>query len=144
MAITGSCLCGDVRFEVHGKISPIGHCHCSKCRKVSGAGSNAVFWAKPDGVRFVSGEDRIAEFRFEDGWTSSFCQRCGSPTPHANAEGTTWFVPAGLLDDDPGVRQAVHIHVDSAAPWEEIHGALPRYREGLDSPRIDTDGADES
>ena len=39
--IRGSCLCGEVAFEIHGKTTEIGMCHCSKCRKVSGVASNA-------------------------------------------------------------------------------------------------------
>ena len=38
--IRGSCLCRAVQFEIHGKITDIGMCHCSKCRKVSGVASN--------------------------------------------------------------------------------------------------------
>jgi hypothetical protein len=36
------------------------------------------------------------------------------------------FIPAGCLDDDPGVRPIVHIFVASKAPWDEITDSLPR------------------
>ena len=36
MGVTGSCHCGGVRFEVTGRFGPMGHCHCSRCRKHSG------------------------------------------------------------------------------------------------------------
>jgi len=56
--------------------------------------------------------------------------------PHTDAAVTKYFVPAGALDDDPGVRSEVHIFVDSKALWEEIHGPQIQFREGLDSERI--------
>ncbi len=37
--IRGSCLCGGVRFEVTQPLSRVAHCHCSRCRKHSGAGA---------------------------------------------------------------------------------------------------------
>ena len=32
----GRCLCGQVQFEIHGKLRDIVNCHCSKCRKFHG------------------------------------------------------------------------------------------------------------
>ena len=42
-----------------------------------------------------------------------------------------YWVPAGLLDDDPGVRSGGHIFVGSKAPWDEIAGSAPQFQEGL-------------
>ena len=36
----------------------------------------------------------------------------------------------GVLDDDPGVRPAMHIFVGSKAPWLEIADGLPQHAEG--------------
>ena len=51
--------------------------------------------------------------------------------------GGAYWVPAGLLDSDPGVRVAGHIFVGSMAPWDEIAGEAPRLREGFGSERLD-------
>ena len=32
----GSCLCGQVQFEIYGELRDIVNCHCSKCRKFHG------------------------------------------------------------------------------------------------------------
>jgi len=36
-------------------------------------------------------------------------------------------IPAGLLEDDPGLKPDKHIFVEVNAPWFEITDALPRY-----------------
>jgi hypothetical protein len=43
--LSGSCLCGAIRYEIDGKIGPVGHCHCVTCRKAQGGAfvTNAVF-----------------------------------------------------------------------------------------------------
>jgi len=135
--IRGSCLCGDVRFEITGDPTQIGMCHCSKCRKVSGVASNAQCMVGQDGLRFVAGEDAIARFAFPDGWGVSRCARCGSPVPMLHPGGRAWWVPAGLLDDDPGLPVGIHIFVDSKASWDEIAGDARRHREGFGSPVIE-------
>jgi hypothetical protein len=136
--IRGSCLCGAVSFEIEGKIGPVGQCHCSKCRKVSGTDGNAVFYTSARSLRWLSGEHEIKRFFVPvgNGWASHFCGTCGSPAPHANNDKNMYYVPAGLLDDDPGFRgYAAHIFIGSKAPWVCITDA-PQYENGFDSPRI--------
>ena len=138
--ITGSCLCGAVSFAIEGKIGPAGQCHCSKCRKVSGTDGNAVFYTSAQSFRWLGGEANIAHFVVpgSDGWTSSFCGTCGSPTPHTDPAEKIYFVPTGLLDDDPGFRgYAAHIFVGSKAPWVRIADDAPQYVEGFGSPLVE-------
>src|SRR3546814_20719714 len=123
-ALRGSFLCGEIRFEIDGKIGAAGQCHCSKCRKVSGTDGNAVFYASTAGFRSLAGEDLFERFVVPDGrgWTSHFCRRCGSPEPLSDANGKFFFVPAGLLDDNPGFcGQSAHLFVCSKSPrvWSE-------------------------
>lgn len=138
--IRGSCLCGGIRFEIDGKIGPAGQCHCSKCRKVSGTDGNAVFYTSATSFRWLAGEALIHRFPVpgDKDWSSRFCRQCGSPAPHSDKDGKFFFVPAGLLDDDPGFRgYAAHIFVGSKAPWVSITDAAPQYEAGFDSARID-------
>ena len=135
----GSCLCGGVQFEINGKIGPVGQCHCSKCRKVSGTDGNAVFYTSTQSFNWVSGESEIKSYPVPggNGWASRFCGTCGSPTPHTDKAQKFYFVPAGLLDNDPGFRgYAAHIYVGSKAPWAEISDNAPKYEEGFESRRV--------
>lgn len=125
----GSCLCGKCVFELKGRISAVGKCHCSKCRKVSGTGSNAVHWARPDNVQWIKGSENIKEYSQPDGWKTVFCSNCGSPLPAMDRRKTMWFVPAGLIDEDPGVGVRGHIWVESKPSWEVIGDDAPQYKE---------------
>src|SRR3546814_5048004 len=74
--IKGSCLCGRIAFEIDGKIGPIGQCHCSKCRKLSGTDGNAVFYTAVQSFRWLSGENDVGSFPVPGGagWASRFCR----------------------------------------------------------------------
>ena len=126
---TGSCLCGAVRYEITGRISPIILCHCSKCRKATGSAFHSGSLCRPTKFRWASGQDRITTFSTPSGYTTHFCSTCGSPVPSPpNADGYV-VLPTGALDQDPGSRAWAHIFVGSKAPWFEITDELPKFPE---------------
>ncbi len=127
--IRGSCLCGGVRFEIDGKVSPVGQCHCSLCRKASGTASNAVLLTATRSFRWVVGEELAQTWQRPSGWRHTFCRVCGSSLPRVHSSGKVVQIPAGILDDDPGTDIARHIFVGSKAAWDEIAGDAPRFEE---------------
>ena len=132
--IRGSCLCGGIRFEYARAVTQVGMCHCSLCRKVSGAASNAVVVVPETDFTWVSGADLRQTFVKPGGWQTTFCRRCGSPLPQSLRGAAAYWVPAGLLDDDPGLRIGGHIFVGSKAPWDEIAGGAPQFEAGVPAP----------
>jgi hypothetical protein len=75
----------------------------------------------------MSGEDNIKSFTRPDGWGTSFCNTCGSPLPTMAGDRSMWFVPAGLLEEDPGVGIRGHIWVSSKPSWEIIGDDAPQF-----------------
>jgi len=127
--VSGSCLCGAVRYAIDGRISPIGLCHCSKCRKSTGSAFHAGALCRKTRFRWLAGEDAIREYRTSSGYTTRFCGTCGSLVPMFQDEGEYVVLHAGALDQDPGSRPVHHIFVGSKASWFEIADDLPRYEE---------------
>jgi hypothetical protein len=127
--IEGSCLCGALRFEIDGKVSDLHRCHCSVCRKATGAGGIAILATARKSMRWIQGEDSIRSFRRPSGWVASFCPTCGTPAPRLAPNGKVWAIPFGCLDSDPGKKVAEHIFVGSIASWERIPPGEPVYDE---------------
>ena len=132
--VRGSCLCGGIRFEYSRAVTEIYLCHCSLCRKNSGAASNAVIIVPEGDFKWISGDKLRQLYTMPTGWSTTFCRTCGSPVPQQNRGAAAYWVPAGLLDDDPGVRIGCHIFVGSKAPWDEIGDSAPQFQEGLRTP----------
>lgn len=125
--MNGSCLCGAVAFEFSRAVTPIGMCHCSLCRKASGAASDATLVVPSGDFSWRSGSELLRTYARSSGWSHTFCERCGSPMPQLHASGGAWFVPAGTLDDDPPLAVGGHIFVGSRARWDEIGGSAPQF-----------------
>ena len=129
MSIHGSCVCGAVRYAITGEVGSFVHCHCSRCRKSSGAAHGSSLFVKADQMTFTEGEQQVRRFKLDGTawWCSAFCDTCGSALPWLTKNGKSWLVPAGGLDHDPGARPRSHIFVGSKAPWHDLDADLPRY-----------------
>ena len=127
--LTGSCLCGDVAFEVSGNIGNIGHCHCSMCRKSHGAAFATFGTAAPDDFHWRSGADKVVHYKSSaQGWRN-FCPRCGSAVPACPPGGPFALIPLGNVAEDPVSRPTLHFFVASKAAWHDIVDELPRHDE---------------
>ena len=88
-------------------------------------------FVRPGDFRWLRGPDEVSKFQLPNTqrFGNWFCRVCGSPVPREVPVLNMILIPAGSLDDDPGVRPGYHIFVNSKAEWEEISDALPRHSE---------------
>ena len=115
----GSCLCGDVRFEVRGAFESFFLCHCSRCRKGSGSAHGANLFAPNATLTWISGEALVRSFQVPSSrHARSFCARCGSALPNVQMDGALVVVPAGSLDSAVAIRPNAHICIASRADWD--------------------------
>ena len=130
-SIKGSCLCGSVRFEIKPPLSAFRYCNCSRCRKASGSAHAANIFLPQGQFAWSAGEELIRRFDLPGAkrFAVWFCSRCGSRVPHKVREGDNYLIPAGLLDDDPGMRPENSIFWGSRAPWYVEPREMPRFNE---------------
>lgn len=126
----GSCLCGEIRYELSGGILGINYCHCGQCRKASGSAFATTLAVATDKFVILQGANCLKAFESSPGKKRYFCANCGSPIySQFEASRDTVYVRLGTLDEDPGIRPEVHIHVASKAPWYEINDDIPQLEE---------------
>ncbi|MCZ6617560.1 MAG: GFA family protein [Gammaproteobacteria bacterium] len=57
------------------------NCHCSICRKASGAAYATIAFARAEDFRWRKGEDLIGRYETPANGSRSFCTKCGSKLP---------------------------------------------------------------
>jgi hypothetical protein len=126
----GQCLCGAVRYEVHGPLRDVLLCHCVECRRWSGhvfAATSArrehLHVLQSDGLRWVASPESESDAR------RGFCGECGSSLFWDAPARDTVSIAAGTLDQPTGLRLLGHVYVSQAGDYYELpEDGLPRYR----------------
>ena len=119
--VTGSCLCGGVRFEIAEPFERVTACHCANCKKISGGVGTASGRVPTTAIRITAGEELLTTYTPVAGSAKTFCSRCGS-----NLFGGGWpqsshtSVRLTTLDEPFPGRIGSHIFVRSLAPWEVL------------------------
>ena len=118
--VTGSCLCGEIKYEVSGKVERFYHCHCQRCRKATGAehGSNLLI-TPISSIKWLQGKELLNKYKVPEAerFFNCFCTNCGSAMPREVPELDGVLIPAGSLDSPAPIHPSARIFWDSRADW---------------------------
>ena len=131
ITLTGSCLCGAVRYEASGDPQRFYHCHCSRCRKATGTGHATNLFLADAQLTFTQGESRLKRFKVPEAkrFARQFCSECGSAVPRYVTELNAVIIPAGSVDGDIPLKPQARIFWDSRAEWSCTDEPLPHHAE---------------
>lgn len=122
----GGCLCGAVRYRaisppVRGVI-----CHCSMCRKHSGAPILAFVHFRIEDFTWIRGEP--TRYRSSAFAERGFCSTCGSTiSMHETVLVDRVQIAVGTLDEPQRVRIDDHVWTQHQLPWFQVDDRLPRF-----------------
>ena len=127
--IRGSCFCGFIRYEAEGKLSHETNCHCSVCRRTSGAPFVAWFTVLTADFRLISGEP--TNFQSSQHGTRSFCPRCGTQLTFASTQCSDEIDVTICSLENPALHPPKdNTRMSSRLSWVELADKLPSYPEG--------------
>jgi hypothetical protein len=127
MILDGGCLCGAVRYRVTEAPYHATICHCSLCRKASGAPVVTWFAVKRRGFAILTGVP--SRFRSSDHGTRQFCGRCGTPLIFESTRYPEEIdVTTASLHDAEQVPPQSQIYTNSSLTWSPAMMALPVWR----------------
>ena len=125
--IHGSCLCGRIQFSVDDQFAYAGYCHCSMCRKASGATASAIGGVSEEHFTLVTGEEHLHRYQRSEASISYSCAHCASTLYGSKPDTGMIHVRYGVLDQSPTLTPQAHMHVGSKADWYQITDDLPQF-----------------
>ena len=121
----GGCHCGAIRYRLAGDFANHTLCHCSDCRRASGAPMVGWIMMAREGVALLQGSPQI--YASSEHARRHFCAACGTGLFYTNDT----MLP-GLIDvqsatlDDPGaVPPTDQIQIAERLGWMTGIDALP-------------------
>jgi hypothetical protein len=126
--LEGRCLCGAVHYAVADEFTYAANCHCSQCRRATGAAFKPFAGIARDKLRLTKGDESLLIFG-DDSGHDVHCKTCGSLLYSVVRDGAFVHVALGTLTDTPSIRPTRHIFVGSKAPWFTITDDLPQHEE---------------
>jgi hypothetical protein len=127
--LSGSCLCGGVKYQAAGPVTALARCHCVQCRKASGsefASNGSVLAAH---FELLSGQALLRRYQSSPGEFRVFCGNCGSPLFKESASRPEEVrLRLGCLDSELPEGPAVHVFVREKPSWSAITDDLPQYQ----------------
>jgi len=116
--IDGGCLCGGVRYRLHGRPKPGSDCHCEDCRRASAAPYVTWCTVPSKAIEVLSGELRRVSYADR---LRSFAFCCGTPLFIQDEASSEWIdVTVASLDDPKTFPPEVAIWTEDKLPWVKL------------------------
>ena len=130
----GGCFCGSVRYAAQA-VFDAGYCHCSMCRRFSGAPAAAWFNVREEYFAVTSGSPSL--FRSSEHFTRYFCPTCGTHVfgrddrpPPQKVGSRLVSVMLGTLDNPESVRPQLRQWWGNRVSWYTEAASLHVFETG--------------
>jgi hypothetical protein len=127
--VEGGCLCGAIRYRVAGVPLYSCVCHCTTCRRASGA--PAVGWVtlERSQLTFLAGEPH--RYRSSPEVIRQFCSDCGSALTFETARHPNTIDLTTVSLDDPNVFPPTgEVWLEDRISWQPLNPKLEQYPRG--------------
>jgi hypothetical protein len=114
--LKGQCLCGAIKYETSADPGSQANCHCSMCRRASGASPVAWFTVPISSFRFTSGSP--CQYQSSEHIVRTFCGHCGTPLTFQSKTSLNEIdITACSLDTPELAAPKSHIYTSSKLDW---------------------------
>jgi hypothetical protein len=127
MSLSGHCLCGDITVATSVDPAFQANCHCTDCRRSTGAVYATILFFKEEDVTLggETGEFHHLSDRGSE-MTKLFCPKCGGPVATKNSARPGMIgLRAGLFDQPEAIKPERNVFLDSRIPSTPIDEGIP-------------------
>ncbi|MCP5038413.1 MAG: GFA family protein [Rhodobacteraceae bacterium] len=130
--LSGSCLCGQVKWSSNGPVTRSLVCHCTDCQRATSSPFTAFVGLKPETVEWSG---TINHYESSPETWRGFCPACGSRMYFKSGQ---WpgevHVHAATLDEGCDYRPSAQVVLQSRAGWLGELETIPQHQSFQASP----------
>ena len=127
MTITGGCHCGTIRYQVDGDVIVHALCHCTDCRRHSGAPMVGWTMYRQEALKVTKGTPKV--YASSDNGRRHFCANCGTRLFYVNEQMLPGIIDiqSATYDDPDAVPPQAQIQVADRIGWMKSAHELPAF-----------------
>lgn len=116
---SGSCLCGEIKYELLSEPQKVSHCHCNMCQKQHGSAFATYASLPRSDLIYLSGVSSLAEYNSSGSIIRKFCKVCGSNLEWSGSpKYPTWTsIAIATLDTPYKPKKIINIQTDTKVCW---------------------------
>jgi hypothetical protein len=121
----GGCFCRAIRYRFVD-VFDAGYCHCSICRRMSGA--PVIAWVNTPRANFELTHGEVRFVASSERFRRSFCGECATQMWTESIERQQWdmvSVHHGTIDRAIEIEPAIHLCFADRLPWLRLDDRLP-------------------
>lgn len=129
LPLTGSCVCGSIRFHLVREPLFTHACHCNDCQKITGSAFAMSTFVHADDLTTIAGDPFVVEQPTKTGTRSVFlCPHCQTVV-WADATGSEHvkIVRPGVLANKQAIHPQAHIWVLRRQAWLDLDADVPQF-----------------
>ncbi|WP_204378473.1 GFA family protein [Agaribacterium haliotis] len=126
--VSGSCLCGELTYQVRLYADKIFNCHCRFCRKAHGADYVTLALADANTLTLVDHKKLLREHKNSLGGYRAFCACCGTRLMNYGPDKNKYLsIVVNTLDTALSHYPVAHCNTESKAPWCEPYEGIASF-----------------
>jgi hypothetical protein len=127
MTINGGCHCGAIRYQIDGEVIVHALCHCTDCRRHSGAPMVGWTMYRQEAFKIVKGTPKV--YASSASGRRHFCPDCGTGLFYINDQMLPGIVDiqSATYDDPNAIPPRAQIQVADRIGWMKSAHELPEF-----------------
>lgn len=126
--VEGSCLCGNIKYQVEINPGQIFNCHCKYCRKAHGADYATLAIANASTLILMDEKGLLKEHQNDIGGIRAFCSECASRLFNYAPDKNIYFsVTLSTIDTPINYKPVAHANTESKASWCVPYEGIPQF-----------------
>lgn len=119
--LTGGCYCGHLRYVIDADPKLVANCHCTICRRTSGAPFVGWIIIAASAFRWTAGNPALLQSSSHG--QRQFCAHCGTPVAFSSSQRPADIdITIGSLDQPEPWIPTLAVHGENKLPW--VHDPL--------------------
>ena len=131
-SVSGSCLCGAVRYRAATDVRRVVNCHCGLCRRMNGSAFSS-YAVIPYSALEVFGTTDLGAYSVTPRATKHYCSRCGTPLFNLNSKYVgACMLYLGAIERSEEYSPVMNVYCESMLAWLASVTSLEGFQAGVE------------